>query len=216
MDPNSWFYTLSAIPQTLGAIIGLTATFIIFKLNHIESRLQKEYGEIKEWIAALFSRLEIYEITKLDDNEILLKLREGIGLLNRDEQELGFGGYERLSNLHGNIMVSHIGMGGYCSTEKALYGYLLEKERIFNSLLEGKKIALNRLKKSLILTSVPTVCSIFFLPFYGEVSCISIFSLPLGAVSCSLAIVAIMILLAIAAVLYTAYSVWKIAIPSLR
>jgi len=206
MDSNFWFYTLSTIPQTLAAIIALTATFVIFKLNHIESRTQKEYDEIKEWIMPLLPDIEIHEITRLNDSAMLQKLKEGINKLNPEESNLGFDGYDKLRDLYKNVIASH--KRQFDPTEQRIHEYLLEKERILTSLLEVRNNALYRLKKSLFFTVPSIVGSIIFLPLYE--------SLYGRVVSCSIVILLLLIVLTIVAVVYTSYSVWKIARPQLR
>jgi hypothetical protein len=202
MDSNFWFYTLSAIPQTLGAVIALSATFVIFKLNHIESRTKKEYDEITEWIMPLHPEIEIPDITKLDDSSILQKLREGMGKLNREESNLGFDGYDKLRDLYGEVINSY--KRHFSPTEARIYDYLQEKNRILSSLLEVRRDALRRLKASLVLTVLPIVGSIIFLPLYQQVS------------YCRVVIVSALVIFAVIGICYTAYSVWKIARPQLR
>lgn len=202
MDSNFWFYTLSAIPQTLGAVIALSATFVIFKLNHIESRTKKEYDELKEWIMPLHPEIEIPDITKLDDSAMLQKLREGMGKLKKDESNLGFDGYDKLRDLYGEVINSY--KRHFSATEARIYDYLQEKDRILSSLLEVRRSALRRLKAALVLTVLPIVGSIIFLPLYQQVS------------YCRAVIVATLVIFAIIGICYTAYSVWKIARPQLR
>ena len=47
MECNFWFYTLSAIPQTLGAIIALTATLstLIFNYDELHKIQNMAVGE---------------------------------------------------------------------------------------------------------------------------------------------------------------------------
>lgn len=202
MDNNFWFYTLSTIPQTLGAVIALSATFVIFKLNHIESRTQKEYEEIKEWIMPLHPDIEIPDITKLDDSAMLQKLKEGIEKLKKDKPNLDFNGYDKLRDLYNEVINSY--KRHFEATEIRIYNYLLEKERILSSLLGVRRNALHRLKISLALTVLPIVGSIIFLPLYQQIT------------YCPWIIVLILVVLAIIGICYTAYSVWKIAHPQLR
>jgi len=203
MDSNFWFYTLSTIPQTLGAVIALSATFVIFKLNHIESRTKREYDEIKEWIMPLLPEIEIHEITKLDDSGMLQKLKEGIKTLNLKDSKLGIGDdrYNKLCDLYKDVILSY--KRKFEPTGERIYEYLREKDRILTSLLEVRKNALHRLKISLSLTVLPIVGSIVFLPLYNQITYRTLIVLGLIA-------------LAIIGICYTAYSVWRIAHPQLR
>lgn len=203
MDSNFWFYTLSTIPQTLGAVIALSATFVIFKLNHIESRIKKECDEIKEWIMPLLPEIEIHEITKLDDSGISQKLKEGVKILNLKDSRLGIGDgrYNKLYDLYKGVILSY--KRKFEPTRERIYEYLREKDHILTSLLEVRKNALYHLEISLSLTVLPIVGSIVFLPLYNQITYRTL-------------IVLVLIVLAIIGICYTAYSVWRIAHLQLR
>jgi hypothetical protein len=205
MDSSFWFYTLSAIPQTLAAIIALTATFVIFKLNHIGSRTQIEYDEIKEWVMPLLPDIGIHDLTKLDDSEMLKKLEEGIGKLDEKKDKLGFKGYDKLCALYQNVIDSH--KRHFNPTEERIYEYLLEKKRIYASLLKDRKKALHHLKKSLLLTVIPLVGSIILLPLYEPLHQLAIYRF---------FIVLFLIIFAVIGIAYTAYSVSAVAAISDR
>lgn len=202
MDTNFWFYTLSTIPQTLGAIIALTATFVIFRLNHIEARTQHEHKEIKLWILPLFPEKEIDEISKLDDSAMLVRLKEGIKKLDLKKQHLGFNKYNDLFDLSKEV-ISSFGRG-FEPTEERIYNYILEKARILESLLVNRKNALRYLKSCLLITVVPIVASIVLLPLHTRVMSYDVY------------IVSVLVGLAGASVLYTVYCIWRIACPELR
>jgi len=202
MDSHFWFYTLSAIPQTLGAIIALAAIFVIFKLDHIENRLQKESREIEEWLMPLFPSMEIHEVTRLDYSAMLQKLSEGIKKLSPGERNLAFDGYNKLCDLLREVIASY--KRYYDASEERIYEYLAEKERILKSLLEVRKNALRRLKISLYFIVLSIVASIIFLPLYESID------------SYAPAIVTTLVILAVSAVVYTGCSVWDIARRQLR
>lgn len=206
MDNNFWFYTLSAIPQTLGALIALAATFIIFKLNHIETRTKEEHSEITTWLMPLFPEIEPDQLTKFDDSEILVKLREGINKLDRGKETLGVDGntYNNLYDLYKELVI-YFRKRRFEPTPQRIYDYLVEKERILSSLLTVRKNALKYLSRCLALTVIPIVGSILILPFRGQFS-----------IFCAYVLVVIMVLFAVAAVSYTAYCVKRIATPQLR
>ena len=64
MDTNYWYYTLSAIPQTLGAIIALSATFVVFKLNFISEKIKDSRTDLRRFILLLtsYQHKEIHDI----------------------------------------------------------------------------------------------------------------------------------------------------------
>lgn len=203
MDSNFWFYTLSAIPQTLGAIIALTATFIIFKLNHVEERTKKEYDEIKDWVLTLMPEINLHEISKFDDYTMLNKLKDGIKRLDPARNRFGLedARFNQLFTLYEHVMASH---KKKAFNHEPIYPYLEEKTRILTSLLEVRKNALNYLWISLGLSVATIVSSIIFLPLYQYF------------ISCAYVIVGSIVLLAAAAIGFTAYSVWDIAQRNLR
>ena len=203
MDSNFWFYTLSAIPQTLGAIIALTATFIIFKLNHVEERTKREYGEIKDWVLTLLPELKVHQITEFDDNAMLSKLKEAIGMLNPEKQRFGLEDvrFNQLYSMYEHVLLTN---KRKIDSYKNIYNYLLEKQRILTSLIGVRKSALRHLKISLALTVLPISSSIIFLPFYKWFT------------NSGHIIVGTLVIFSVVAVSYTATSVWDIARRNLR
>ena len=203
METNFWFYTLSAIPQTLGALIALTATFIIFKLNHVEERTKTEYEEIKDWILTLLPNFKIHEITKFDDNAMLAKLDEAIKILNLEKDRFGLEtpAFNQLYEMYEHILLANKRKVGRYND---IYDYLLEKRRILGSLIDVRKSALLRLRNSLMLSALPIALSLILLPLYNWFS------------SGGYAIVIGLVILSIIAVSYTAISVWEIARRNLR
>ncbi|HRH55837.1 MAG TPA: hypothetical protein PK609_03170 [Candidatus Paceibacterota bacterium] len=203
MDSNFWFYTLSAIPQTLGAIIALTATFVIFKLNHIEERTKREYDEVKDWVSTILWELKIHDLTKFDDNAMLDKLNEAIARLDPEKEKFGLedARFRQLNAVYEHVLIS---LQRKIDSYKNIYDYLLEKRRILSSLIEVRRSALFRLKISLGLTALLIAISIVLLPFYNLLS------------SCGYFIVGTLAIFSSVAVLYTAVSVWDIAKRNLR
>lgn len=59
MESNFWFYTLSAMPQTLGAIIALTATFIVITLDKINDKIDSHCYHIKIILRAINEKTSI-------------------------------------------------------------------------------------------------------------------------------------------------------------
>ena len=203
MTGDFWLYTLSAIPQTLGAIVALTATFVIFKLDHIEERTKLEYDEIKDWVLTILFELGIHEISRLDDYALLEKLRKSIEKLDPNSDRFGLedARFNQLYAMYEHVLISHKRkMDNY----KNIYLYLQEKERVLSSLINVRRNALIRLRTSLFLTSAPIVLSL-----------ITLLVFPLLA-SCGPVIIAALVILSISAVAYTVLSVWDIAHRSLR
>ncbi len=52
MDPNTWYFTLSALAQVLGSILGLNAIFVVIKLEHITKQVnyyKRRGASILKW-----------------------------------------------------------------------------------------------------------------------------------------------------------------------
>lgn len=203
MCDNCWFYTLSAIPQTLGAIIALTATFVVFKMNYTENRTQDEHREIKTWIMLLLPDLKIDEITKLNDDATLFKLQTGLKRLDLSKGSLGFGGYQYLSNLYENLTSSF--QRSFRPNEQEIYDYLVEKERIYRSLIKVRKNSLKYLFKSVLLVVITIIVSLLLLPMRELI--IS----PWDIIAVNLVIG-----LTVVSISYTVHAIRKIAWPQLR
>lgn len=203
MGSDFWLYTLSAIPQTLGAIVALTATFVIFKLDHVEERTKREYDETKDWVLTILFELKVHDITKLDDNAMLEKLNESIEKLDPDKDRFGLedSRFNQLYSMYEHVLILH---KRKIDNYKNIYEYLLEKKRVLSSLIDVRRNALTRLRISLLFTSAPIVLSL-----------IALSTFPLLA-GCGPIIVSALALFSIVAVVYTVFSVWDIARRNLR
>ncbi len=83
ISANTWFYLLSSIAQTCGAILALSATFVIFKYNEIAEGLKNYRGrvnsileiqkisEFKPYQLFGYSAKQILEIYKKNENSII-------------------------------------------------------------------------------------------------------------------------------------------------
>lgn len=47
MDSNSWYYTLSAIPQTLGAVVAVSSAFGLYKMTIVVAVLDKKVESLR-------------------------------------------------------------------------------------------------------------------------------------------------------------------------
>src|SRR3989339_108620 len=97
---NYWYYTLSAIPQTLAAMIALTATFIVFKLNFLSQQIYKNRSDLARFILLLssFQGKEIHDIEPLSDKDFIQLYEEGLAKIHNEKEKLGLdaGIYDRL------------------------------------------------------------------------------------------------------------------------
>ncbi len=192
-----WLFTLTAIPQTLAAMIALVATFVVYKLSRISDRVEKERNLIKSFLLHLHPDKEIHHVEGMRGEELLTALQEGIAKLDPEEKDLGFNAFKKLEALLKEVIESwHLRTG---ASGRRVYDFLKQKEYIFRNLVQARKYALHLLMSCLFLTTIPTVASLLALPN------VEYFSADL------LAVVFILSGLASISILVTALSVWKIA-----
>jgi len=198
---NYWYYTLSAIPQTLATMIALTATFVVFKLNFLSEQIQKSRNDLARFILVLtsYKKREIQDIEPLSHEEFIELYEEGLKNIKSDESDLGLehGIYLRLMAEMQRI-IKEEWRSRFKARRFRIDAYLKMKRDFFNSLLSIKKTSLRLLSSSLLLTTFMIVVSLFVLPNYG------LFYKPY-------LIVVIIMLGSLFSVCLTAYSVWKIA-----
>ncbi|MDP3770611.1 MAG: hypothetical protein Q8R40_06820 [bacterium] len=73
MDPNTWYFALSALAQVLAAVLGLTAIFVAVKLEHITKQIdyyKRRGASILKWE----SKKEADDHISFDAHYILRKL----------------------------------------------------------------------------------------------------------------------------------------------
>lgn len=73
MDPNTWYFALSALAQVLAAVLGLTAIFVAVKLEHITKQVdyyKRRGASILKWE----SKKEADDHISFDAHYILKKL----------------------------------------------------------------------------------------------------------------------------------------------
>ncbi len=197
IEPGIWYYTLSAIPQTLAAMIALVATFVVYKLSRVSDRVEKERGLVKSFLMHLHPEKEIHHIENMRGEELLIALQEGIAKLDPEEKDLGFDAFKKLEALLKEIIESwHLRAG---TSGQKVYDFLRQKENIFRNLVHARKYSLNLLVVCLFLTAIPTVASLLMLP---NIVYFSANLLPITFALAGLASISI---------LFTALSVWKIA-----
>jgi hypothetical protein len=208
MDPNSWFYTLSAIPQTLAATIALAATFVVFKLNFIQQKIRDIRKDLRRFILLLTSyrSKEIHDIEPLSD-EGFLKLYEE-SLRNIKPESVNFGLdqsiYKKLSKEMERIILEewHSFFRAEDNRNNRIFGYLDIKKNIFENLLKKKENSLKSLGWSLFVATIVIIISLVSLPNYYSLNYIG-FNLDI--------VLAVILAGAAVSVILTSISVWQIA-----
>ncbi|MFH1559308.1 MAG: hypothetical protein ABIC19_02175 [Patescibacteria group bacterium] len=203
MDNNYWYYILSAIPQTLAAMIALSATFFVFRLNSISEDIKKIRANLLRFAVLLKpnSLGEVDIIERKTDEEFfeifkraLKKLKTGKSYLGLDEKI-----YKKIKSAMNRIIKEE--WHGYSFPKSGkIIDYLEVKVKYFESLSSTKEMI-----KHLFGWSLFSAVSMIVL---------SLLALPLRNLFCDLQsylVIGVMLLGSLAAIIYTAYSVWKIA-----
>lgn len=77
MSPNTWYYTLSTISQTLAGILGLAAVFVVLRLQGLIKNISGYKGRAIDILKIKEKHISLYQIPQnLTVNNILENLRE--------------------------------------------------------------------------------------------------------------------------------------------
>lgn len=174
MDSNYWYYTLSAIPQTLAAMIALAAMFVVFKLDVISKKITEGRIDLRRFILLVTSLLdknvdstEIHEIEPLNHKDFL-KLYEK-GLINLMPKDDFLGLKEDIYNKYKKEMERIIEKewhSYYPADPDRIFGYLSMKKEFFKRLLLDRIRILFLLKVSLTMVTLTIIISLIVLPNY--------------------------------------------------
>jgi len=202
---NYWYYTLSAIPQTLAAMIALAATFVVFKLNFSSEQIYKCRTDLARPILLLtsFINKEIHDIEPLSDQDFIQLYEEGLANIYIGKDNLGLKQelYNKLVKEMERI-IHEEWKSWFRAKPQRIYGYLVMKKDILIRLIDAKKKSLQLLRLSLFLASLVIGVSLLILPYLDFLKIYFDPSL----------IVSIIMLGSLISVSFTAYSVWKIAV----
>jgi len=203
---NYWYYTLSAIPQTLAAMIALAATFVVFKLAIISERINETRKDLRRFILLVTSNLdkktyetEIHEIEPLSNDKFLKLYEVGLANLKPKEDYLGLerGKFEKYEKEMLRI-INEEWHSSYTPKDFRIFGYLATKKNILKSLLSLRQRSLVMLISSLTLVALTIIASVTALPKYDYFE---------G----SILLVDIVVCFSVLSTVITGWSVWTIA-----
>jgi hypothetical protein len=213
-DNNFWYYTLSSTSQTLAALVALSATFVIFKLDQI-NRLKKEFIDKMFRFLMIFNyKKNIHELLPLlKTDEGVKELLSPINYLKPELDDLGFENffivrgkltkkdaseaYRKCNDYMNSIIIGFHGQ--HKSTNIRLWGYLKYQQEYYETLIKTKNNIYHKLKFSLILNSLTIILSLSFISFDNINKCYLYF------------ITLIIIIMAIVSIIYTTKSIWDIS-----
>ncbi|MDQ5968854.1 MAG: hypothetical protein QG579_11 [Patescibacteria group bacterium] len=166
-----WYYTLSAIPQTLAAVIALAAAFTTLKLDYISKIIKETRIDLRRFILLTTSKLdikEIHTIEPLSDKEFLKVFKEGLSSLDEHNHQLGL--TSDMFNKYSDEMFRIINKdwnSRYGPDDFRVFGYLKMKKEIFEKLIEQKDEIIYLMTSSLILVGFVITVSLIILPSYN-------------------------------------------------
>lgn len=193
-----WYYTLSAIPQTLAAMIALAATCIMFKLTYIKQTIREDLPIARWFLLKIDPNRYDSAIMKMSKRTIAREFsmcarncyEKAIrGEMQKDKWHVL---WEEFSDI---VDGSH---RSFASHPEKMIGFLVEKARLLEKNVISGQRAFAYLRRSIFFTTVPILFSLFFLPLHS-------------IIAGSFFIVGCAVVLALWGVAYTSYSVWKIS-----
>lgn len=198
---NYWYYTLSAIPQTLAAMVALSATFFVFRLNFISEEIKKNRKDLLRFTLLLAEEQgEIDIIERKTEEEFLEFYKQVLKKVKPDQPNLGLGEnriYEKLAAEMQRI-ISEDWRSYFRAKPERVAKYLYTKKELLENLLSIKKMAKRLFGYTLMITTFVVSASLLVLPNYNLIHYPRL-------------IVYTILFFSLISVILTAYSVWWIA-----
>ncbi len=203
MDNSYWYYTLSAIPQTLAAGLALAATFVIFKMSLLNDKIEACASETAKLLSLTGSgNADDGEFKEQADHRHLLKVFAGALPALDAQPEL----VAKIASFYATDGARRDLYDPGDPAHRKVIAHLKRLRHSFAGLLEHKRHSFGYLKRNLIFTLAPMSASLFLLPLHDYIE-----HDPFHGVLIDDLIVAVLVGCTIASLCYTAYSVWKIA-----
>lgn len=171
LDPNaanSWYYTLSAVPQTLGAVITLAATFVVFRLPDINARIESNVTYMQRMMMTFDQFFKLDEISKLGTPELVEKYRAGVAVFAKEMAPKSWTPY--VTRVMTQLEIEYTGMAAARFYERSLDNSLWmmndKVDHVEKLTLRRKKI-IEDLKYSSAWSIATLIASMVLLPFYN-------------------------------------------------
>lgn len=169
-DSNLWFFTLSAIPQTIAAMFALSATFIMFKVSAIKHAIRDDIRVAKWFLLWSDPERNGRRILLMSKDEIARRFHTAVVdfLAAREEGRISAEESEYLRGQFNEIVdVEH---RSYGISADMMCVFLLQKAGEFErSVKNGKRMYLY-LRMSLASAVAAILFSLIFLPSYYAVT----------------------------------------------
>lgn len=164
-DYNFWFYTLSAIPQTLAAMFALVIAVFVFRTEELDKVITRDIQDSKRFLLPIFKNLEIHEIEAMTGREYFKKLETALDyILKKDVKNLGIEQffYDRLKELYMTKIEEY--ERHYSPDENRIFNYLLVKKDSIRTHVLSRKFIEICFFVLIILTTLLIFFSIYYLP----------------------------------------------------
>lgn len=166
MESNFWFYTLSATPQTLGAVVGLVAVFSVFKLAKIHDLLDRYINSIRIYLYPLDKKMEVHDIDNLsseDAEDVLDYLNKGLNNIHSDDSN--YEAYGDLRDLF-NLKIQDIERE-FETTPERIYKFLEHTRDSLKNLIDHRTSTRKYLKVSFKMNLISIFGCLAILPLYS-------------------------------------------------
>jgi hypothetical protein len=195
MDMGYWYYTLSAIPQTLAAVIALSATFVVFKMKDVQLAVNATGATIKSFLMVAHPEKTYREIVSLRPkamaDEFSVLIHELRGMPSEGTDPLIERMMERTKTVAGS-------QGYFMPNKENMLEFLETSNSLFRDDESRLDTIKDLLKLSIICTVAPLIGSLLVLPhdasFHAAAAIPVAFTLLSGV-----------------SIIYAAWSVWRIA-----
>lgn len=197
-----WFYTLSAIPQALAAMIAVVATFAVYRLSYINQLITPDL-KFAHWFLLKIDPGKYYQ--SFTNEKIPEIFEEEAAKLEKNKERLGLtvNQFTGIQDELSEIIKTYYGLlgGYYTSNSERMREFIQQKAKGYKENNDSKKQLYNILKTSIKITAFPIIFSLIFLPFYSIIPWLFL----------RITIVFIAVVSALCSIKYTAKGVWKIS-----
>jgi hypothetical protein len=202
MESNYWFYTLSAVPQTLAAIMAFSATFFILKLGKLQQQKNTFLNDMSRFLALLKRDKLTSEILKLDDDGIIDILRI-VNKLKPEDSKMGVGPKQYAKYKTEMEFVIQKERSIYKPSPQKIYDYLLHQKVFFEETAAAKRDILGRIKWNLFPVTLTITASLVLLPFHNWLS---------ENLLVCIILLAIVLVLTVFSIILTAWNIYQISL----
>lgn len=204
VELNTWFYTLSTIAQTCAAILALGGAFVVYKLDKVEGAIHNYRGRVIRillaWLRDSRQPDKFYDVR----DEIVLDRYKKI-VANDNDEIFDSEGVESVYLQFENVRKLVGAEGGFELSNGVILNYEEKKRwvvrmaKLYEQNIDIKNDIFRRFKRAIVLLGLSIVASFVFLVADRV------------GIPRSDWVLIPTVLLGIFSVVYSAYSVWKIA-----